>query len=298
MRGTSVLAAARASLTALAIVVLGATWCPGVALSATKHPAARTALSPFAYDTSGIVGIGAAPSSVLGPAVLQFQGLTGASYNPASGQPISLGQFVMNPSSTTNGTTTLYNGTPFEIQIQAPQLDKKSSFPVLGQLFPSLGKSLSLKTVNENSLLLKGHLVGTVAPNGQANVTATVDTVKLGSLATSTNDHITHYTFPIRFSQLKLPASWVMAGTTAPTKSTLSLASTTISPPAAQTLAIAQPQLIATPVPAASIAPAPAAEMFAVATPIPTPTPEPSTILVFATAFGGLILARRRRSAR
>jgi hypothetical protein len=309
MRGTRVLATARASLAALALVAGGVTSCPGVALSSTQHPA-RTDETPFAYDTSGIVGIGAAPSSVIGPAVLQFQGITGASYDPAYGQPISLGQFVMNPSSSTNGTTTFYNGTPFEVQIQAPELNKTSTFPLLDQLFPSLGKSLSLKTLNENSVILKGHLDGTISPNGQASITATVDTVKLGSLDASTSDHITHYTFPIHFSQLKLPSSWVMAGSTVPTGSTLSLTSTpspTVST-ATTTQAIAQPQLIAEPQliatsatassPAASIAPAPAAEMSS-ATTTPIPTPEPSTILVFATAFAGLALARRgRRSAR
>ena len=155
MRGTSVLAAARASIKALALAfVVGSTWCPGVALSATK----RTDMTPFSYNTSGIVGIGADPASVAGPAVLKFQGVTGASYDPAFGQPISLGQFVINPSIPTNGQGTIYSGTPFEVEIQVPTLDKTSTFPVLGQLFPSLGKDLSLKTLNENSVILKGTL--------------------------------------------------------------------------------------------------------------------------------------------
>ena len=55
-------------------------------------------MTPFAYNTSGVVGIGADPASVTGPAVLQFQGIPTASYDPATGQPISLGQFVISPS--------------------------------------------------------------------------------------------------------------------------------------------------------------------------------------------------------
>jgi hypothetical protein len=291
MRGTSVLAAARASLPAFAFLfVVGSIGCPGVAHSATK----RTDTTPFSYDTSGVVGIGADPASVTGPAVLEFQGLGGASYDPATRQPISLGQFVINPSTPTNGLTTIYSGTPFEIEIQAPNLNKTSTFPVLDSLFPGLGKDLSLKTLNENSVILKGTLNGTVAPDGQANVTATVNTVKLGSLDASTSDHITHYTFPIHFSQLVLPAGWVMAGATVPTGSSLTLTSgttpTTISKAAT---AIAEPQLIAGATPTL---PAPAAQSGTVGT--PTPTPEPSTIILFATAFGGLALARRRRSAR
>ena len=284
MRGSSVLATARPSLAVLAlaaVTVVGATWCPAAALAATKH-AAGLSEAPFAYNTSGVVGIGADPSSVVGPAVLQFQGLTGASYDPAYGQAISLGQFVVNPASTTGGTTTTYNATPFEVEIQAPGLDKTSTVPVLGKLFPTLGKSLSLKTVNENSLLLKGTLTGTVSPTGQANVVATVDSVKLGSMDKSTTDHITHYTFPIRFSQLKLPTSWVMAGTTVPTSSTLSLtavqaplaAPTAVATPAATTLAgTPEAQMIAAiapatlPTAAAAIAPSPSAESGVVGTP-------------------------------
>jgi hypothetical protein len=299
MRGTSVLAAARASLTAFAFVVVGSTWCPGVALSATM----RTDETPFSYNTSGVVGIGANPASVEGPAVLRFQGVTGASYDPAFGQPISLGQFVINASIPTNGQGTIYSGTPFEVEIQVPTLNKTSTFPVLDSLFPGLGKDLSLKTVNENSVILKGTLSGTVLADGQTNVVATVDTVKLGSLDASTSDHITHYTFPIHFSQLVLPAGWVLNNAmTVPTQSSLPPISGTTTTPTttAQTLT-AEPQLIA---PSTTTASSSAGQVLAAPAGIsgtvetPTPTPEPSTILLFATAFGGLILVRRRRRAR
>src|SRR4051812_40001392 len=82
MRGCGTLAAARAAFVALAC---GSTWAPGVALSSTKHAAPSPKL-PFAYNTSGAVGIGAAPGSVSGPAVLQFQGLSGATFDPRSGR--------------------------------------------------------------------------------------------------------------------------------------------------------------------------------------------------------------------
>lgn len=288
MRDCFVLAAVRTSLAALVFSLIG----PAVALSATRHAAApMTRQTPFSYDTLGVVGIGANPASVSGPAVLQFQGLTGVSYDPKAGQPIALGQFVVNPVSGTPGSATTYSGTPFEVEIHAAGLDKTSTFPVLGKLFPGLGKSLSLKTLNENSVLLKGHLDGVVAQGGQANVTATVDSVKLGSLDGPTKDHITHYTFPIRFSQLKLPPSWVMSGSSVPTGSQLGLA-TPIPPPAHMATASAQTLAIPAAASSAVIAPARLSQGPTPAT--PTPTPEPSTVVLFAAAFGGLALARRR----
>jgi hypothetical protein len=301
MRGTSVLAPSRAPLFALALLVAVSTGCPKLAEAATK----RTDMTPFAYNTSGVVGIGAAPASVDGPAILQFQGVTGASYDPAYGHPIPLGQFVVNPSAPLNGQGTIYSNTPFEIEIQAPSLDKTSTFPVLGNLFPGLGKSLSLKTLNENSVILKGTLTGTVSGTGQANVVATVNTVKLGSLDASTQDHITHYTFPIHFSQLKLPAGWVMAGTTAPTQSSLPMIPAT-SPTTSPTIStssttVAAPQFVVgatTSTAGSQTLPAPLAESGLASVGIPTPTPEPSTILIFATAFAGLALAHHQRRGR
>lgn len=294
MRRIAPLAASRGPLLALAFALAGG-W-PGVARSAVKHPA-RTDMTPFAYNSAGIVGIGAAPASVTGPAVLQFQGLAGASYDPSTGHPINLGQFVVAPSSAPTGSTTLYKGTPFEIQVQAPELDRTSTVPILTQLLPSLGKKLSLKTVTENSLLLKGHLDGSVGGDGVAHVIATVDSVKLGALATAGHDHVTHYTFPIHFSQLKLPSSWVMSATNLPPRLTAHVpASPVVS--AAQVLVPSTGQ-VASPMVSAAVlsprlAPAPAAEMLVASPTQALATPEPSTILLFASAFGTLILARRR----
>jgi hypothetical protein len=297
MRGTDVLAASRAPLAAIALLVAGSIGCPGVAQAAAK----RTDLTPFTYNTSGVVGIGADPGSVDGPAVLQFQGVSGSSYDPAYGQPISVGQFVVNPSTPLNGQGTIYANTPFEIEIQAPTLDKTSSFPVLGSLFPGLGKSLSLKTLNENSVILKGTLTGTVSGTGQVNVVATVDTVKLGSYDASSSNHITHYTFPIHFSQLKLPSGWVMAGSTVPTGSNLPMIPATSPTVSTTSTAVAAPQFIV----GTTSATAPIAEPQLLQAPAaasgvstPTPTPEPSTVLIFAAAFGGLAIARRRARVR
>ena len=297
MYGCSALAAARAPFVALAVGLL---WSPAVAVSATKHTA-PSPKQPFAYNTSGDVSVAADPASVSGPAVLQFQGVTGASFDPRSGQVLNLGQFVAAPSSVASGQATTFNGTPFEVEVQAPEFNKTSSVPVLDKIFPTYGKKLNLKTVVENSLLLKGHLDGAVAANGQVNVTATVDSIKLGSMDVQTQDHATHYAFPIRYSQLKLPSSWVMGGTSittpALTPTTTPAVTTTPSGPVAQAQLITPSPVNAIMATNSRIAPIPAAESFAVAT-APTPTPEPSTILLFATAFGGLAVARRRRKSR
>ncbi len=281
MRGCGTLLAARASFLAF---VVGSLWAPGVAFSATKHPAPNPKL-PFAYDTSGIVNIGADPASVSGPAVLQFQGVTNASFDPLLKTPqvINLGQFVVEPSTLIAGQATTYSDTPFEVQVQTPEFNKTNTVPVLDKIFPTFGKQLDLKTVIENSLLLKGHLDGTVGANGQVNIVATVDSIKLGSINSASQDNVTHYAFPIRFSQFNLPPSWVLSATsTSVTTSSPSTAPNTIT-----TSSTTIPATTTT-----TIAPAPAAEML-IATSV-TPTPEPSTIAFFAVALGGLVLGRRR----
>ncbi len=302
MRGCTPLAApARASLFLL-IVGVGLISGPDLAYSSTKH-AAPSSKQPFAYDTSGVVGIGADPASVSGPAVLQFQGVTGASFNPAVVQPINLGQFVAVPSSLASGQTTTYSGTPFEVEVQTPEFNKTSSVPLLDQVFPTLNKPLNLKSSVENSLLLKGHLNGTVSGNGQVNVVATVDSIKLGSLAGASQSQVTHYVFPIRYSQFVLPPSWVLSGSTSsvtqPTSTPNPILSTMTTTPTANSSTGSTTT--------GTVAPVPAAEMVVVtnpsmasptAAPLPTPAPEPSTMVLFATVLGGLALGRRRLRAR
>jgi hypothetical protein len=291
------LAAARASVLAV-VVALGWLSAPGLAFSAAKS-SASAARKPFAYDTDGIVNIGADPASVSGPAVLQFQGVTAASFNPAVAQPINLGQFVAVPSSIASGQPTTYNNTPFEVEIQTPEFNKSSSVPVLDQIIPSLDKKLDLKSSVENSLLLKGHLNGTVSANGQVNIVATVDTIKLGSIDGGSSDQVVRYAFPIRYSQLILPPSWIISGTSP---------SVTV-PTSTQDPMISAMSTSTTPTTTSSgtVAPAPAAEMVTVssaansaaaAAPLPTPAPEPSTIVFFATVLGGLALGHRRFRAR
>jgi hypothetical protein len=186
MRGWTSLATTRASVLAAGCA---SAWLlsPGLAFAAAKS-SVPSAKKPFAYETDGVVSIGADPSTVSGPAVLQFQGVTSASFNPNVVQPINLGQFVAVPSSLASGQTTTYNGTPFEVEIQTPEFNKSSSVPILDQIFPSLDKKLKLKSIVENSLLLKGHLDGTVGANGQVNVVATVDSIKLGGISGSSSD--------------------------------------------------------------------------------------------------------------
>jgi hypothetical protein len=286
MRGRNPLAAARASVLVLTfgMSLVGAS---SLAFSATKS-SAPSAKKPFEYETSGIVNIGADPASVSGPAVLQFQGLTGAVFNPTAPQPFNLGQFVLSPGSTTGGQTTTYSDTPFEVEVQTPEFNKSSNVPVLDQIVPSLNKQLGLKTSVENSLLLRGHLDGTISANGQVSVVATVDSIKLGSLTTAGSDQVTHYTFPIRYSQFVLPSNFVMS-TSSP--------SVTVPTSTANPMVSA---LNATPMTTTntSVAPAPSALSVTVANPatsapLPVPAPEPSTIVIFATVLGGLTLGRR-----
>jgi hypothetical protein len=250
MRGFGILGAARASMMlALAIAGLAST-----SRAATKHQNPPPGKAPFLYNTTGLVNYQAAPSSVTGPALLQYQGVTGATFTP--GIPIQLGQFVVPASTATNGQATTYDNTPFVIQLRAPEFDKTSSVPLLDKAFPKLGRQLSLKTVNESSLLIRGELNGTVSPTGLSQVVATVNSIQPGGLELKTQDHVTHYSFPVRFADLKLPPSWTMSATPQPS-------------------------------------PLAAAQTFT-----PAPAPEPSTIAIFATALGGVVLARRRTSRR
>ncbi len=247
MRGFNSLATARAPGLALALAI---GWAPAIA-SAARSPA-----PPFAYNTSGSVDVRSAPGSVVGPAVLQYEGVGGATFAPSSGQTFDLGRFVPLPGAGADGQTTTFTDTPFEVQVRAPELDRTTRVPVLDRLFPSFGRRLGLKTQTENSLLIRGDLNGKVGPDGKADLAETVTSIRPGGHDLQTQDHVTHYTFPIRLADLKLPASWKMAVMTAPGRR----------PPAAEILVSD-----------------------------PTPTPEPSTIVIFAAALGGLALSRRRR---
>jgi len=247
MRGFGIPAAARASMV-LALAV-------APARAATQHNESSVR-RPFNYHTTGIVGIHAAPNSVHGPAVLQYQGVAGSTYLPGAGQPIDLGQFVVPPGTVTNGQATTYDHTPFAVQVRAPEFDKTSSVPLLDKAFPKLGNKLGLKTVTESSLLIRGQLNGTVSPAGQSDVTATINTVRPGGLEKQTQDHVTRYAFPIRFGDLTLPPSWMMS----------------------------------------SMTPGMAAASAELLTPAPTAAPEPSTLALFGAILGGLALARRRNS--
>jgi hypothetical protein len=293
MRGRSPLAAARASVFALGLGI-GLLGAPELVFSAAKT-SAPSAKKPFDYDTSGVVNIGSSPSSVSGPAVLQFQGVMGATFNPTVTQPINLGQFVLAPTSTTGGQTTTYNNTPFEVEVETPEFNKSNSVPVLDDIAPNLNKSLGLKTSIENSLLLKGHLDGTVTANGQVNVVATIDSIKLGSITPAGKNEVTQYSFPIRYSQFVLPPNFVLS-----TASPSVTVPTSTPNPIVTSLSTNATMIPAT---TGTVAPAPAAFSVIVANPttpapLPVPAPEPSTIVLFATVLGGLALGRRHLSLR
>ena len=90
MRGFGIPASARAPMiVALAIAGLAST-----SQAATKHQNPPPGKLPFLYNTTGMVNVQAAPGSVTGPALLQYEGVTGATFMPGSGIPIQLGQLL------------------------------------------------------------------------------------------------------------------------------------------------------------------------------------------------------------
>jgi hypothetical protein len=234
-----------------------------------------SATKPFPYDTTGIVAPQNAPGSVSGPAILAFQGVTNATFAPNLAQinnspVLNPGQFVLAPGTSTGGVTTTFNGTPFQVEIRTPEFDKTASVPLLANAFPSLDSRLNLKSSTVDSLVLTGRLFGTVSADGTVNVTETVDSIKLGLLDGATKNHISHFAFPIRYGELKLPSSWTIA-TTHPVTPNVS---TVAAPVTAST----------------TLAPPPAAETLINA----TATPEPSTLAIVAAGVAGLVLARKR----
>ena len=118
MRGCEFVTTARASILALACALA---WS-GPAPAATKH-AVGPANASFLYDTTGGVDLQAAPGSVVGPATLTYQGVTNGTYAWASGRPIGLGQFAVDPASVASGAATTFNQTPFELAVTAPEFD-------------------------------------------------------------------------------------------------------------------------------------------------------------------------------
>ncbi len=275
-------------------LALGLAVAPGAASASSKTSTSTTLTNPyqvivpktFEYNTSGEIRTHGAASTLTGPSQLSFSGVSNAVYATGSNQTIQLGQFVVNPVNTPSGASVVstYRGTPFVIQIRAPAYDKTSKVSVLDNLLPSFGRAFHLKTQTINSLLIRGHLDGTVNGSSQSSVTATVDSVKLGGTQPTSKSYATNYTFPVRYSDLKLPTSWTM-NTAGNALATLPGSIPGMPTPAAMT---ASAQILATP----------AAEMLASGPGSPTPTPEPSTIVIFAAAAVGVAWSRRRGMSR
>ena len=297
------------------LVALGGWVAPGVTHAAATTTNKYQQVIPTSFDYTSTGEIRNRPSTINGPAQLSFNGVPAGTYVTGSNQTIQLGQFVVNPAKTATGAdaVTTYNGTPFVIQIRAPQFDKTKDVPVLSKILPNFGRAFHLKNQTMDSLLIKGHLNGTVSGSGASNVTATVDQTRLGTIDKLPKNTAVNYSFPVRYGQLKLPTSWKMnttanalASAAIPAGSTVTSASLT--PPSSVPVTV--PASVPAAAPATSdysvgstLAPSvsaqllatPAAEILAVdpATD-PTPTPEPTTILTFVVALGGFAWTRRR----
>ena len=279
------------------LVLLGSTLAPASLGAATVTTNKYQVIVPktFAYSTTGVIRD--RPGTITGPEQLTFSGVSNGSYATGSNQAIQLGQFTVHPTQTATGTdaVTTYNGTPFVIQVRAPQFDKNTKVPVLGDVLPNFGKTFHLKTQTLNSLLIRGHLDGTVNGSGASTVTATVDSTRLGTLAAAPKNTAVSYTFPVHYGDLKLPTAWTMNTTanalasTAATTTAVTTTAVTTTPTVGSTVVTStSAQLLATPA-AETISATPLAE--------PTPTPEPSSVLIFAAALGGFAWSRRRRQA-
>lgn len=209
MRGLTPRTSRALALACAGLLLLAATPTRSVAA-----PIQAAANRSFHYNTSGKVYAAGDPKTVSGPALLRFDGVKNQVYYPNSNQDINLGQFVVD--STIPGQATTFDGTPFRLQIQVPELDKTSKVPLLSSVFSRFGRDLRLKTVTQNSVLLRGFLNGTVNADGSNNLRATIRSVKLGSLDPGTSDHLTKFVFPIRFGELKFPPNWTVASSAYP----------------------------------------------------------------------------------
>lgn len=288
---------------------------PNLAQAASTNAYQVKVPTSFEYNTAGVIRTNAAAAkTVHGPNQLTFDGVSRGSYVTDSSQPIQLGQFVVHPATTANGSAavTTYNHTPFVIQIHAPSYDKTSKIPILANVLPNFGRTFHLQNQTLNSLLVRGHLDGTVNTASNSSVTATVDSVKLGSLAVPDKKYATSYTFPVRSTDLRLPTSWTMntAGATSGLASSTATGTNLAAPtpaggsvsaaqilanPAAETLTASATS--STNLAAGSVAPSPAAETLTAGSTnlaSPTPTPEPTTALIFAAGLGAIAFARRR----
>lgn len=158
----------------------------------------RASAEPIRYITRGDVpyyGLPTAAASVVGPQVVRFVGTEGT----LGGAGLHLGRFVVDvPKS---GESTVYNNTPFAIEVSTPQFNR-----VIPPASPA-----ELRTETDNRVIVLGHLSGKVGEGGHGLV-ATLDSVQLGGLNMYTLDHFHKYEFPIPLADLIRPGTQIPVG--------------------------------------------------------------------------------------
>lgn len=142
-------------LASLLTITLGGLGTSGARADAIRFDS-RGLIDRLGYDTAGEVP--AAVSTVSGPEVIRFEGVSGEPIDPTS--PLRLGEFVITPVA---GTSTTYNHTPFAIEVRVPSLTRfDGSYHVA-------------------SMVIDGFLDGMVGASGQSDVVATIASTRLGT---------------------------------------------------------------------------------------------------------------------
>jgi hypothetical protein len=159
-----------------------------VMLAAPIAPPARAdpmISGPIDYATS----FGTPGPTASGPPVIHFEPLAGTL---TAGSPFLLGDFVIDPSH--GSVDSVYNHTPFSIELDLPQLDRSTLLPA------GPGGSYSGSDRLINAVQVQGYLDGVVTAAGSSNVVATLDAVTPGSSGPFIPEDVLHFTFPFPLS--------------------------------------------------------------------------------------------------
>jgi hypothetical protein len=156
-------------------------------LAASISPLARAdpISGPIDYATS----FGTPGPTASGPPVIHFEPLAGTL---TAGSPFLLGDFVIDPSH--GAVDSVYNHTPFSIELDLPQLDRSTPLPD-----GSGGGATGFDRLI-NAVQVQGHLDGVVTASGNSNVVATFDGVSLGSTGPFVPEDVLHFAFPFPLS--------------------------------------------------------------------------------------------------